>query len=58
MSEEELTQEELEQAAGGRRTKMSNKPLSGPSTAVPKPPTGPVSDGEPIPDPGFVAPVR
>ena len=57
MSEKELTPEELEKAAGGRRTKQAGQNL-GSATGEPKPPTsggGLVTNVEPLPDPPFQA---
>ena len=56
MSEKELTPEELEQAAGGRRTKKANQSLGNAGTAEPTTPSsggGIVSNVEPLPDPPF-----
>ena len=57
MSEKELTPEELEQAAGGRRTKRAKQTLSETGTTSPDATsTGPiVGDPEPLPDPPFQA---
>ena len=56
VSEKELTPEELEKAAGGRKRKMGNKPLSNAGTTEPvepNPSTGPTFTVEPLPDPPF-----
>ena len=59
MSEKELTPEELEAAAGGRRTKRANKPSEGGTVSPSEPtsdgPTPTIGEGTPLGEPPFKA---